>query len=236
MLASYMERNAYNGTFPFPAMDWGYTGYVGRKYWIDGDRLEVLPQQNSAGTYRLVYTPIGESIQLPTTVSWNLVAADQASNNSGTIEYGFGSSPGDHPAFNDAMIGGTITVTFSAPNAAFNVTGATITGPPTLANSIETDATWPGGSFTGPAAGTASITYQAANTISTLPDKLTPWSQYLVLYAAIAVRNSREQDPTALEQRYIDIKQRLIDLTKQRSEGTRQAPITRPRFGNRIGW
>lgn len=233
MLASYAERNQYNATWPFPGMDAGYTGFLGRKYWIDGDRLEVLSPQNAAGTYRLVYTPIAESIQTPVTVAWNLAAAANATNNAGTIQYNFGSSPGNHPAFVNAMLGGTITVTFGAPNTAWNCTSAVITGPPLPAtgNSIQTGVTWPGGSFTSPASGTASITYQPAGTINLLPAKLTPWSQYLVLYAAIAVKNSRDQDPTALMERYQDIRQRLIDLTKQRSEGVRQAPITRPRFG-----
>jgi hypothetical protein len=230
MLDSFASRNQYNNTFPFATVGQSFNGFTGRRYWIDGDTLTVYPSANAAGNYRLIYTPMLERLQLPTTVSWDLVAAANASDNSGTIQYNFGSADGDHPAFVDAMLGGTLTVFFFEPNHDWSCTDAVITGPDpySAGNSAHTTVAWPGGSFTSPvAASTASITYQEAGTRADLPQVLTPWSKYLVLYASLAIRASRRQPAGDLELQFQQMSQRVTAATKQRSEGVRQAPIIR---------
>jgi hypothetical protein len=229
MLCSYQERNAFNGSWPFLGQTWGYNGILGRKYWIDGDNLEVLPAQNAAGNYRLVYTPI-QTMQPKTSLPFTMGTSSLAANVGGkvflTFDNGFTVDP--------QWIGGKITVAFTngggtAYNGTYNIL------PASSGSNVFTDTAWPGGSFTGPSSGTMTVVFQASGTTDTLPPKLIPWSQYVVLYAAIAVRNSRNQDPSALLGRFADIKQRVIDLTKQRSEGIRQAPIANARYGNVSG-
>jgi hypothetical protein len=222
MLASYMERCQLLGALPGIGAAWTFNGFLGRKYWIDGDNLELLPLQNSQGTYRLVYTPI-EQLKAVTVVPITVSSVDVAGDAGGFTQYEF-----FNVTSQPDWVGGTITVAFASPNTLYNGT-STITA--VNGSQVTTSKNWPGGSFTNPASGTATVTFQASGTRSTLPDKLTPWAQYLVLYASIAVRNSRNQSPDALSVRFADIKQRVIDLTKQRSEGVRQAPITRARYG-----
>lgn len=222
MLASFQERNAFNGTWPFLGSTWGYNGVLGRKYWVDGNDLVVFPAQNAAGTYKLIYTPI-QQLSPTVTVPITIGASDTASDVGGHVQYEFFSVT----SLPD-WVGGTVTVNFSAPNTLYNGTSNILS---VNGSQIVTDKIWPGPGFSNPASGTASVVYQPIGTISTIPAQLLPWTQYLVLYAAIAVRNSRNQDTSALLARFGDIKQRVIDLTKQRSEGVRQAPISRNRYG-----
>lgn len=217
MLSSYQERASYTGTFPFG--QGGYDGNLGRKYWIDGDNLEVLPAQNASGTYRLVYTPI-QTMQAPVTANAN--AADVPLNVGGKLAYSLVGLP-----YQASYLGGTVTIAWASPNQFWN--GTFTIGQSSVGGAIVTTTDYGAGSFTPAPTGTASV--QPGATTATLPAKLIPWSQYIVLYAAIAVRNSRNQDPSALLARFGDIKQRVIDLTKQRSEGIRQAPISRNRYG-----
>lgn len=227
MLASYSERNAFNGTWPF-AGTYGYNGACGRRYFVDGDQLQILPAQNAAGTYRLVYTPI-ETMAAPLPLlSVPIDAADGAFNNLGYLAFETANITVD-----DSMLGGSFTVNYDAPNDIFNGIYAISTSTEIGSHHIYTttpynlNQTW-----TGPASGTFSVGTAAPGTVFLLPDKLVPWQMYLVLFAAIQVKNVREQDSSAMAARYLEIKQRVIDLTKQRSEGIRQAPINH----NRTGW
>jgi hypothetical protein len=150
-------------------------------------------------------------------------AGDTVLNDGGFIQYIL-----TNGAFSDADVGGELTVTWEAPNTAWNADAAIITAKaPGNDTTVTTDVVWPGGSFTGPAAGTASITSQPADTVASLPQPLTPWSEYIVLYASILIRTSRQQQIQELEVQLGQITTRIVALTKQRSEGIRQAPITR---------
>jgi hypothetical protein len=226
MLASYQERNAFCGAWPLMTGSYGYQGGFGRKYMIDGDQLQVLPPQNAQGTYRLVYTPI-ETMQAATVLPIALQASDSYTNIFGTgrvLLGGFSFDPG--------MVGGTAVLNFGAPNTAVNGT-YTIGATPTGSSFFNVVGPLSGVFWTSPSSGAVTITYNPVGTVSSLPDKLTPWSQYLVLYAALAVRNSRNQPIEGIMARFQDIKQRVIDLTKQRSQGVQQAPISTNRYG---GW
>jgi hypothetical protein len=223
LLGSYAERNAFYGMAPFQGTGYSYNGQCGRAYWIDGDRLEVLPPQNAAGNYRLVYTPI-ETMQAPVTTVVQLQPSDDFINLGGLGHVDLAGL-----TFDPSYLTGTVTLAYNAPNAFVNGSYGVSTTP-TGAHYVNLDRALPAGSWSGPSAGSVTLAYQPAGTVASLPDKLTPWSQYLVLYASIAVRNSRNQDVTALEGRYADIKQRVIDLTKQRTEGVKQAPITNNRY------
>jgi hypothetical protein len=225
-LPSYAERNAFCGNWPLMTGTYGYQGGFGRRYWIDGDQLQVLPAQNANGTYRLVYTPI-ETMQAPVTTVVQLQPSDDFINLGGLGRVDLAGL-----SFDPSYLTGTITLAYAAPNDFVNGTYG-ISATPTGAAYVNLDRALPGGSWTGPSSGSVTLAYQPTGTVASLPDKLTPWSQYIVLYAAIAVRNSRNQPIEGLMARFGDIKQRVIDLTKQRTEGVRQAPITTNRYG---GW
>lgn len=62
-----------------------------------------------------------------------------------------------------------------------------------------------------------------------LPALLTPWALYLKVHASIAIRNARDQPITDLSTKLATELARLIAMSKKRSEGVRQAPITRLR-------
>jgi hypothetical protein len=228
-LPSFAERGsygAYNGVF-------GYSGGAGRTYFPNGDYLEVWPYQTSAGNYQLLYTPEAETLALPTTVSWTLNASTNVQDNAGTNVYNFASAAGAHPPFVDAMLGGALTVSFMEPNADWDAHGDTILGPVPISagNSMETNVLWPGGSFTNPSVGTASITYQAAGTRDDLPNTVRQWSLFIETHASIAIRQSRRQPCQDLEQKLQQERLRIVTNAKQRAEGVTQAPITRARRG-----
>jgi hypothetical protein len=72
-----------------------------------------------------------------------------------------------------------------------------------------------------------SVMIQPAGTISTLPQPITPWALYIKVHAARQIRSSRKQNTDDLERQLAQLTTRAITMTKQRSEGVRQAPITR---------
>ena len=230
-LSSYAERNAFNGTWPLAGQDWSYTGFVGRKYFIDGDRLEVLPAQNAGGTYRLVYTPIQTMAAPAPTSTIALDPADDAFNHDGYLAFDLANL-----TVTSAMLGGTVTVAYAAPNQKLNGTYAIDPATPVGSHFVYTTTVYPGIAWTGPASGTATIGQLSPGTIYLLPDKLTQFQEYLVLYASIAIKAMREEDVTALSLRFGPVKERLISLAKQRTEGVKQAPITQNRFNRTTGW
>jgi hypothetical protein len=240
MLSSFAERNQWNSNYPF-MMGNGFNGYVGRRYFIDGDDLEILPAANSSGNYELIYTPQPQRLALPITI--DVPDLDDSSTivevgGSGLLSYVL---PDMRP-LNDGMIGGTLIIDFDAPNAFASAPspGVEITnvqGGPT--GVLTTDLPFPGTSFTNPCAGSASLVYQPTGTIGELPEALTPWAKYLQLHASIAIRTSRRQPTAALDRQLQVFEKRIIAITKQRSQGVTQAPITRTNyggFGNGFSW
>ncbi len=222
MLQSFANRNAGNGLWPL-GVSYSFNGQMGRNYEVDGNDLTVRPFTNAVGDYRLIYTPMQENLALPVTRAIEIDAADHAQNDGGFIQFVL-----TNGAFSDADEGGELTVTWDSPNEAWNADAAIITAvAPGNDTTVTTDIVWPGGSFTNPAAGTASITSQPVDTVPALPQSLTPWSEYIVLYASILIRTSRQQQIQELEVQLGQITARIVALTKQRSEGVRQAPITR---------
>ena len=233
VLPSFEERNNFNGTWPFVGQDWGYNGFVGRKYYVDGDDLEILPAQNAGGIYQLVYTPI-ETMAAPLysqTVS--LASGDDTFNHNGYQAFTISGLTSDA-----TMLGGTLTVAFTnTPNLPFNGTYVIDPSTPIGGHVFYTTTPTQKLSWTGPSTGSVDVAIPAVGTTCLLPQKLNPWVMYLILFAALQIKNSRE-DPAieAISGRFQDIKQRVIDLTKQRTQSVRQAPITRNRFGTGPGW
>jgi hypothetical protein len=73
---------------------------------------------------------------------------------------------------------------------------------------------------------TFSATVQPYQTISVLPQVMSPWVLYLKIHAAIAIKESRNQVVTDLERKLTAQTARIVAMAKQRSEGKTQAPIT----------
>jgi len=203
-------------------------------YTFLGGQLRFYPEnQTPAAQFKLYYTPMWVPLAPPTTVSWTLVAGANAADNAGFIQYNFGSTTGDHPTFVDAMDGGTLTVTFDVINEDYNCTSSLITGPDPFGNgnTAYSSTAWPGGSFTNPASGTASITYQAAGTTNTLPTVMAPWSEYLVVHASIAINIDRQRPCGELEAKLERLKARVNSVIDNRQEEPMQPPLTRGNYG-----
>ncbi len=224
-LSNWLDRNAQAGNASF------YLGGRDPVYTFLGNDLHFYPANAiQAASYRLYYVPQWVNLAAPITVSWDLAAAANVTDNSGTNQYNFGSSPGDHPTFVDAMSGGTLTVFFMTPNSDWACTDAVITGPDPFSNgnSATTGVTWPGGSFTSPVVdGTASITYQPAGTQPELPSVMGPWSEYLVVYAAIAVNIDRQRPHSDLDAKLERLKARVLSVLTPRQEEPQQPPLSR---------
>src|SRR6478609_1657170 len=75
MLDSFAERNQYNNLWPL-GVGWSYNGFLGRRYWIDGDTLTVYPSQNAGGNYRLIYTPMLKPFALPVSRTFDIESGD----------------------------------------------------------------------------------------------------------------------------------------------------------------
>lgn len=76
-----------------------------------------------------------------------------------------------------------------------------------------------------------------AGVTTTLPALLTPWALYLKVHAAIAIQTSRKQPTNELQVKLAAQAARITSMSKMRSEGVTQAPITgRTRGWRRGGW
>lgn len=217
-LGSIAERNNWSS---------GAFGAGGRRYFVDGDVLEILSPQIAAGNYEVVYTPQYEILSLPQTRSFAYNGSDGPLGDD--LGSGFSLANG---AFTDEDVGGVINLVFNSPNASFSgqyvITGLH----PGSSTWIFTDPTPPLSGFTNPAAGPDPVlTFQPAGTRADLPQSMTPWAQYLVTWACIAIRTSRKEDTTDLERKLAQLTQRVITATKTRTLGVQQAPITRRRRG-----
>lgn len=312
MLDSFASRNWFAGAWPL-TIGPSFNGFVGRRYYLDGDFLIITPSTNAAGNYRLIYTPMTLPLALPTTPPPHVVSLDTgdvtasvgrwqfpaASFNDSDIGASFtvtgATAPGDNGTFVITAIGNSSTVytavtglvdeTFGvAVSASVQPTSAstrTIAADPadsfqgsdrfwTIADAAFTDSdvgavlnvdlaepnrflngqalistvfsstsvvveTTIATSQTSPVSGSFTIDRRQLNTVPELPQPLTPWSKYPILFAALAIRTSRQQQTTELELQFQQLGQRVTAVTKQRSEGVRQAPITRG-YGGGWGW
>ncbi len=232
MLSSFAERNQFNASWPF-TMGNAFNGFAGRRYWPDGDDLEVLPVANSAGNYKLIYTPQQERLALP------------------VLERTFAVNGGDQPGtagpgpsnawllgaanFVSADVGRTLVPAFAAPNEAWNISYEVTEFLSSTAVAVAPDPNAIG-VFDQPPSGTWSVYEQPAGTIGELPDALTPWTKYIQLKAAIAIRSGRRQPIGPLDAQFQREEKKLIAITKQRGHGVMQAPITNTNWGGGYGF
>lgn len=218
-LPNWLNRNAFAGNV-FALSPGGYYPV----YTFLGNELRFYPPQSTpAAPFRLYYTPKWTTLAAQVTRSITIDPGDTVLNNGGFIEYIL-----TNGAFTDADVGGLLTVTWNAPNAAWNAAAKTILSRgPGNSTTVTADIAWPGGSFTGPAAGTASVTSQPTGTRDTLPSIYAPWSEYLVVYAAIAINTDRQRGTGELERKLNALKGRIASTISERQEEVTQPPLTR---------
>lgn len=239
-LGSIAERTFGNGVPP------GWVG--GRKYDISGDFLTVYPFNNSSGDYELFYTSMGDKLALPITREFDIDAADTNPPITPSDEMpgpGFWSfANGD---FNDLQPDGSYTTQITTDGSGYIDTDFSA-GPPDntsfngrwFINGVSDSASnevsvtqAPTGSVTGPAAGTATITYQPVGTVDRLPQILTPWESFVKLWACILIRQGRRQPIGSLMALFEIEEKRAIKMAKTRTEGVKQAPMTHNRIRRR---
>lgn len=242
MLDSFANRNVYNTVWPFGG-SWGYNGQLGRRYYPDGDFLILTPPSNSQGNYQLIYTPQAETLALPVTKDFTLDTGDipavpPTGGLSGTGSWALLNADADATVPTDG--GFDLTLTFTTTNLGFSGTYHVVSvGLPSPFGSfgrstfgVSNLASTSG--FTSPPTGSGTYTYQPVGTIGSLPVQLTPWKKYITLFASRVIRASRRQPADDLDMQFNQISARVSAVTKQRSEGIKQAPITRGMFGG--GW
>lgn len=223
LLSTVQDRNRYQTGGPWNGA---------RRYFIDGDQLEVLPPTNAQGTYELVYTPQFAALS---PLHFREFAIDSSAQTlADGMDSGFNFANAN---FTDGDIGATMNVQFAAPNDGLN-------GNYIISGIHPGSTTWcfvVGGvtpfAVTGTPTGTVTLTFQPFGTVDRIPQSMSPWSLYMILHASIAVRTGRKQDTSTLD-RQLDVQlKRLVTATKQRSQGVTQAPIRRLGLGlNYNGW
>jgi len=241
-LSNWLNRNSYgNNVFSLsPAgMDPVYT-------FLGGNLRFYPPQCTPAAPFRLYYTPLWKDLAVPIGNEFALVGA----NDTPLVP-----APGSFPTATGAWVvtdaGFTtalptdgsvdLVLTFEAPNGAFSgsypIVG--VSGPDLPITSTFDEAGVTGllsaAGFTGPAAGTGSYTYQPAGTRATLPAMYGPWSEYLVVYAAIAINTDRQRGTADLERKLGALKVRIASILGNRQEEPQQPPLTRG-LGGWGGW
>lgn len=217
LLPSFEDRNNYNTNAWLLGVGPTWTGVLGLVYFIDGSDLMLLPKQNAAGNYELIYTPMFTQLAVPITYAIAGTPSDFVQDNGGFIQFTF-----DNGAFTSEMVGGSITVDWDSPNDLWNGTYE-ISAVLSDTNVVVTTA-WPGASFTPPPVGGASVTYQPENTIASLPAPLAQFRNFLILYSSIEVRNSRGQGIGEFELQLEKLRESAVALSKQRTQGVSQAP------------
>jgi len=70
-----------------------------------------------------------------------------------------------------------------------------------------------------------------ANTRQTMPNLMTSWSEYLVVYAAIAINTDRQRGTADLERKLQALKARVSTIVSVRQEEPQQPPLTRDMDG-----
>lgn len=211
-MGSFAERNTISG-----GLGW-LSGQV-REYFTNGDLLFINPFTNSAGSYQLIYTPQAVLLAIPVNVS---IPCDGV--NTGFSSTAFLNGPPSTP-FLPTDVGLSVTVTGainSGNNGTFPINAfdsparVTLTGTFTP-ETLPTNAT------------VTVIGRQAPGTRPDLPALLSPWAVYLKVHAAIAIMTSRKQPIDALFSKLQKEDLRLTAMSKKRTEGVQQAPITRRR-------
>lgn len=232
LMSSVQEIGQLNSSFMTVGSDWSYSGFSGRKYFPDGDNLYIYPAANASGDYRLIYTPQQKTLALP---ALERTFAVSGGDQPGTV----GPGPSNAWLLGAAQfvaedVGRTLIPAFATPNEAWNIpfliteffssTAVAVTPNP---NAI--------GVFDTPPSGTWSVYSLPDGSIGSLPQQLTQWKRYLILYASIVIRQSRRQPMGDLELQFQQIEARIKSIAKQRSEGVRQAPILRGFRGSNNG-
>jgi hypothetical protein len=202
-MGSFAERGYIN-----PGLGWNFGGQ--REYFTNGDLLFINPYQNSVGSYELIYTPLGTPLVLagplpgsaPLFADFNIIGP-------GII--GFTGC-----AFTAALIGQFLAVS-GATNAANN-------GPHIIVAVPDPNQLKVGGTIVTefPTSATGMIQVD-------LPAIQTQLALYLKVHAGIAIQTSRKQNTSELQAKLQREETRILSLAKKRTEGVKQAPITRRR-------
>lgn len=212
-LSNWLNRNAFAGA-AFPLSPGGfYPVYT----FLDQNIRFYPPQATPAAPFRLYYTPMWTTLAAKVTRTFPAQAADAPTANTWTIA---------GAAFTSLDIGGIITPGLSVPNNAWNVP-FTITGVSSATVATVTPNPAAIGSFTPPAGGSFSIASQPVGTRDTLPGYMAPWSEYLVVYAAMAINIDRQRPIGELERKLAALKGRIASVISVRQEEPQQPPLTR---------
>lgn len=195
----------------------------GRQYYTNGDLLFIDPAAASSGTYQLIYTPQSVALGLPVDVSIPVVHGHTGFN------------VGQHFLANDNVPANVFLSTdVGRPLTIAGAVNPTNNGTFTIGTVVSAnEVTFTNGgaivSETLPDIATVSINRQPAGTRPDLPAVLTPLALFLKVHAGIAIQTSRKQRTTELEGKLAAESLRVLSLANKRSEGQRQAPITRGR-------
>ena len=221
-LPNWLNRNAFAGNV-FPLSPGGY--YPG--YTFLGNELRFYPPQSTpAAPFRLYYTPKWTTLAAKITRTFAAITTDTPLGSVGPLALpGWSTSNGAYSTA-EGDVGAVLTPSLAAPNAAWNVP-FTITGivSSTVVN-VTPDPTLIG-SYTLPSVGTFSLVYQPFGTRDTLPSIYAPWSEYLVVYAAIAINTDRQRGTGELERKLNALKGRIASTISERQEEVIQPPLTR---------
>lgn len=165
-----------------------------RRYNVLGSRLlQIEPQEHAAGSYRLYYVPKPTVLSLDVTSTFDIDASDTNTAVGGLLTFALANIA----AISD-MVGGSLTLNFDAPNVAFNGV-YTIGQVPTSTSVVMTCPSFSSG-ITGPASGTASVTYADSGGASTeLDEELEPFAEYVWLAPAIKSLTKEESYAQAKE-------------------------------------
>ncbi len=134
-------------------------------------------------------------------------------------------SPATIPATFNNPAGGTASVA-ALSNSVFNVpyTITAVTSGQQIEVTPDPESL---GTFTTPPTGTASVATPAIGTIDALPRYMGPWSEYLVVYAAMAINIDRQRPIGELERKLQALKTRVLSVLGERQEEPQQPPLTR---------
>jgi len=216
-LPNWLNRNAFVGSvFPFSP-----GGYYPVYTFLDNKLRFYPPQAVPAAPFRLYYTPQWTSFQSLVTRAITLTTGD------GVSDHGLGTWLIQAGAFTSLDLGGSFTVTgdpvLNGTYLIGEVNSATIvTATPHTAG--DTDLTIPG----------AAMSLTRPYSSVSLPAVMAPWSEYLVVYAAIAINTDRQRGTGELERKLAALKVRIASTIGQRQEEPQQPPLTRDAWGD--GW
>ena len=175
-----------------------FGGYLpSRRYRvISRTQLLIEPKESSAGTYRLYYIPEPATLASEVTRTFDIETDDTAppSGDPDYIAWGL-----QNAALTSDDIGQTLTLDFDAPNDVFNG-DCVIVGTPSSTLVYVTPVVSQAG-FTNPAAGTATVHGQPANTSNELDVSLDRFAEYIMIVAAIKAVAKEEGDISELVER-----------------------------------